>query len=77
MVQTTIFKNAYRTLKLDEVSRTVLKNNNNDSDAGKYKQLTGGDIYELPFEEQKAYVLRDAELVMQLSKHNNSRYWMQ
>jgi DNA polymerase, archaea type len=68
MVQTTIFKNAYRTLKLDEVSRVVLENDN----AGKYKQLSGGEIHELPVEEQKAYVLRDAELVMQLSKHNNS-----
>jgi DNA polymerase, archaea type len=72
MVQTSIFKNAYRTLKLDEVSRAVLKNDNDDDCAGKYKQLTGGDIHELHVEEQKAYVLRDAELVMQLSKHNNS-----
>jgi DNA polymerase elongation subunit (family B) len=71
MIQTSIFKNAYRTLKLDEVSRAILKNDNNSGDAGKYKQLTGGDIHGLPVEEQKAYVLRDAELVMQLSKHNN------
>lgn len=71
MVQTSIFKNAYRTLKLDEVSRAVLKSNN-DNDTGKYKQLSGGEIHELPVEEQKGYVLRDAELVMQLSKHNNS-----
>jgi DNA polymerase I len=67
MVQNAIFKNSYRTLKLDEVSKAVLK-----TDTGKYKQLTGGDIYSLSVEEQKAYVLRDAELVMQLSKHNNS-----
>jgi hypothetical protein len=69
MVQTTIFKNAYRTLKLDEVSKAVL----GDLEAGgKYKGLTGKDIQALPVEEQKKYVLRDAELVMQLSKHNNS-----
>ena len=73
MVQTSIFRNAYRTLKLDDVSRAVLKNDNVNGDgAGKYKQLTGGDIHELSVEEQKAYVLRDAELVMRLSKHNNS-----
>jgi DNA polymerase family B len=74
MIQTTIFKNAYRTLKLDEVSRVVLKSNNDEGggNAGKYKKLTGRDIPNLPVEEQKAYVLRDAELVMQLSKHNNS-----
>jgi len=69
MVQTTIFKNAYRTLKLDEVSKAVL----GDLEAGgKYKGLTGKDFQTLPLEEQKKYVLKDAELVMQLSRHNNS-----
>ena len=74
MVQTTIFKNAYRTLKLDEVSKAVLTDNTKDlkNVAGKYRGLTGKDIQSLPVEEQKKYVLRDAELVMQLSKHNNS-----
>ena len=68
MVQNTIFKNAYRTLKLDEVSKAVL----GDPDSGgKYKGLTGIDIQKLSVEEQKKYVLRDAELVMQLSKHND------
>jgi hypothetical protein len=68
MVQTTIFKNAYRTLKLDEVSKSVLPD---IADAGKYRALTGKDIQALSIEEQKKYVLRDAELVMQLSKRNN------
>jgi DNA polymerase, archaea type len=68
MVQTTIFKNTYRTLKLDEVSKTVL---GNLEAGGKYKGLTGKNIQTLPVEEQKKYVLRDAELVMQLSRHNN------
>jgi hypothetical protein len=68
MIQTTIFKNAYRTLKLDEVSKAVL----GDLEAGgKYKGLAGKDIQTFPVEEQKKYVLRDAELAMQLSKHNN------
>jgi DNA polymerase I len=74
MVQTTIFKNRYRTLKLDEVSRAVLADNDRDLDVnknGKYRGLTGKDIQFLPVEEQKKYVLRDVELVMQLSKHNN------
>jgi DNA polymerase elongation subunit (family B) len=73
MVQATIFKNAYRTLKLDEVSKAVLGDNSIDAkgDGGKYKGLTGKDIQSLPIEEQKKYVLRDMELVMQLSKHNN------
>ena len=67
MVQSTIFKNAYRTLKLDEVSKAVL----GDLESGKYKGLTGIDIQKLSVEELKKYVLRDAELVMQLSKHND------
>jgi Bifunctional DNA primase/polymerase, N-terminal len=72
MVQTTIFKNAYRTLKLDEVSKAVLGDSIEGGGVGKYKGLTGNDIQTLPVEEQKKYVLRDAELVIQLSKHNNS-----
>ncbi len=72
MVQNTIFKNAYRALKLDEVSKTVLGDSSIEGgEGGKYKGLTGKDIQSLPVEEQKKYVLRDAELVMQLSKHNN------
>ena len=69
MVQTTIFKNSYRTLKLDEVSKAVL---GEGIDSGKYKGLTGSDFQILPVEDQKKYVLKDAELVIQLSKHNNS-----
>jgi DNA polymerase, archaea type len=67
MVQNTIFKNAYRTLKLDDVSKAVLQ----VAEVGKYKGLTGIDIQKLSVEELKKYVLRDAELVMQLSKHND------
>ncbi|HEX6281376.1 MAG TPA: DNA polymerase domain-containing protein [Nitrososphaera sp.] len=73
MVQTTIFKNAYRTLKLDEVSKAVLSGEQSlEAVSGKYKGLTGKEIQSLTVEEQKKYVLKDAELVMQLSKHNNS-----
>jgi DNA polymerase, archaea type len=72
MVQTTIFKNAYRTLKLNEVSQALLALERQSLEAtGKYKGLTGKEVQSLPVEEQKKYVLRDAELVMQLSKHNN------
>jgi DNA polymerase elongation subunit (family B) len=68
MVQTAIFKNTYRTLKLDEVSKAVL----GDLEAsGKYKGLTGKHIQKFSVEDQKRYVLRDAELAMQLSTHNN------
>ena len=72
MVQNTIFKNAYRALKLDEVSKAVLGDSSIEvGEGGKYKGLTGKDIQSLPVEEQKKYVLRDAKLVMELSKHNN------
>jgi predicted esterase YcpF (UPF0227 family) len=53
------------------VSKVVLATNDN-LEVGKYKGLTGKDVETLPVEEQKNYVLKDAELVMQLSKHNNS-----
>ena len=72
MIQTTIFKNAYRTLSLDEVSKAILGDGVGSEVLGKYKGLTGKGIQSLPVEEQKKYVLRDAELVMQLSRHNNS-----
>ncbi len=54
MVQTTIFKNSYRTLKLDEVSKALL---GDGIDSGKYKGLTGSDFQTLPVEEQKNYAL--------------------
>jgi hypothetical protein len=72
MVQTTIFKHAYRTLRLDEVSKAVLSDSTDNPESGKYRGLTGKEVQSLPVEEQKKYVLRDAELVMRLSKHNNS-----
>jgi Bifunctional DNA primase/polymerase, N-terminal len=70
MVQTTIFKNAYRTLRLDDVSKAILEDSI-EGVGGKYKGLTGKQIQTLPIDEQKKYILRDAQLVMQLSKHNN------
>ena len=60
-VQITIFKNAYRTLKLDEVSKVILADISHDGVRsevlGKYKGLTGKGIQSLPVEEQKKYVL--------------------
>ena len=64
MVQDTIYNRAYRTHKLHDVSKSLL-------DHGKYKDLSGKDFLKLPVKEQKKYVLRDSELVMELSKHNN------
>ena len=68
MIQTTIFKNKYRSLKLDEVSKAVLGNEL----GGKYKELSGDNIESLSLQEQKNYVLRDAQLVMDLAKYNSA-----
>ncbi|HEY7079595.1 MAG TPA: DNA polymerase domain-containing protein [Nitrososphaeraceae archaeon] len=64
MVQDTIYKKAYRTHKLDDVSKALLEH-------GKYKDLSGKDFKNLPIEDQIKYSLRDSELVMELSKHND------
>ena len=64
MVQDTIYKKAYRTHKLDDVSKALLG-------YGKYKDFSGKDFKSLPIEEQIEYSLRDSQLVMELSKHNN------
>ena len=64
MVQDTIYNRAYRTHKLDEVSKAILG-------YGKYKDLSGRDFLKLSIQERKKYSLRDSELVMELSKHNN------
>lgn len=61
-------KNAYGTLKLDELSKAVL---GDGTDTGKYKGLTGKDFQSLAVNEQRSYILKDAQLVMKLSKHNN------
>jgi DNA polymerase, archaea type len=64
MVQVTIYNNSYRTHKLDQVSKVLLGH-------GKYKNFSGLDFKNLPIEEQIEYSLRDSELVMDLSKHEN------
>ena len=63
MVQDTIYR-SYRTHKFDDVSKALLGH-------GKYKGLSGKDFLKLSFKERKKYSLRDSELVMELSKHNN------
>ncbi len=52
-------------MKLDEVSTAILGR-------GKIANATGENIYTKSIEEQKRYVLRDAELVMDLSKVDNN-----
>jgi len=65
LVKGTIFKNRYRTLKLENVSQALL-------DKGKYESgaISGANVHTLTIEQQKQYVLQDAQLVMDLSKTN-------
>lgn len=64
LVKIMIYQNKYKDLKLDTVTRAIL-------DEGKFEQLDGLQIQNLPKEKQIEYVAQDANLVMKLSKHNN------
>src|ERR687895_1079341 len=66
LVKGTIFKNKYRTLKLEDVSQGVLGKGKYGSGA-----ISGMNVNGLTIDQQKRYVLQDAQLVMDLSKANN------
>src|SRR5215216_1702291 len=66
MVKSSIL-NKYKSLKLGDVSKVLL------GGKGKYDGISGANIHTKSIEEQKKYVLRDAELVMELSKLNNGQ----
>jgi DNA polymerase elongation subunit (family B) len=68
MVRGTIFKNKYRTLKLEDVSQALLGKGKHGFGA-----ISGANVDTLTVEEQKEYVLQDAQLVMELSKVNNGQ----
>ena len=68
MIQTTIFNNKYRTFKLDDVSKAILGKDK----GGKFEGMDGKNILTLSVEKQKKYVLRDAQLVMDLVSHNDA-----
>jgi DNA polymerase, archaea type len=68
LVRGTIFKNKYRTLRLEDVSQALLGEGKYGSGA-----ISGANIHTLTVEQQKQYVLQDAQLVMDLSKCNNGQ----
>jgi DNA polymerase I len=68
LVRGTIFKNKYRTLKLEDVSQGLLGRGKYGSGA-----ISGANVHALSIDEQKQYVLQDAQLVMELSKTNNGQ----
>jgi DNA polymerase I len=68
LVKGTIFKNKYRTLKLEDVSQALLGKRKYGSGA-----ISGANAHSVTVEQQKPYVLQDAQLVMDLSKANNGQ----
>ncbi len=64
LVQDTVYSGKYRTHKLNDVAQGLLG-------YGKFKGFSGADFLILSISNRKKYVLRDSELVMDLSKHNN------
>lgn len=64
MVKHSIYKNKYKSLRLDSVCRAIIRE-------GKYENLDGLKVQTLPKEKQLEYVAQDARLVMKLSKHND------
>src|SRR5215213_220704 len=68
LIKGTIFKNKYRTGKLEDVSQALLGK-------GKYGAgaINGANVHTLPIEQQKQYVLQDAQLLMELSRANNGQ----
>ena len=64
LVKSIIYNNRYKDLSLESVSQTILKE-------GKFENLKGSNILNVPKEKLMQYVTQDANLVMKLSKHNN------
>ena len=64
LVKSIIYNNRYKDLSLDSVSQAILKE-------GKFENLKGSDMFNIPKEKLMQYVTQDAKLVMKLTKHNN------
>jgi DNA polymerase I len=68
MVKSTIFKNRYRTLKLDDVAQALL--GRGKLGAG---EITGANVAGMAVDVQKSYVLQDAKLVVDLVEVNGGQ----
>jgi DNA polymerase I len=68
LVRGSIFKNKYRTLKLEDICQALLGRGKYGSGA-----VSGANVHTLSIDEQKQYVLQDAQLVMELSKVNKGQ----
>src|SRR5687768_15630457 len=61
LVKSIIYNNKYKDLSLESVAQSILKE-------GKYKNLKGSEIFNIPKEKLMQYVTQDANLVMKLSR---------
>jgi DNA polymerase I len=68
MIKTTIYKNLYRTAKLDDVAKALI-NKRKFSSGG----ISGANASRMAPDLQKKYVLQDAQLVMDLLLANNGQ----
>ena len=66
IIRTSVFDNRYRSLGLNDVATALLAK-------GKLEDVNGQNAHSKSIELQKEYVLRDAELVMNLSNINNGQ----
>ena len=64
LVKSIVYNNRYKDLSLESVAQAILKE-------GKFENLKGSDILNIAKEKLLQYVTKDANLVMNLSKHNN------
>ena len=64
LVKSIIYNNRYKDLSLESVAQAILRE-------GKFENLKGSDILNVPKETLMQYVTQDSNLVMKLTKHNN------
>jgi DNA polymerase, archaea type len=67
VIKSSVYNNSYNSNDLDTISRAIL----GDKEGGKYDGLSG--LFESlsKLEDKRAYVLKDAQLLMQCVAHNN------
>ncbi len=61
-----VFKNKYKSLRLDQVGKALLGH-------GKLENKTGANLNQMSIEERKSYCLEDAHIVAELARINNGQ----
>jgi DNA polymerase, archaea type len=70
-IKNSVYPFKYRDLQLDTVATGMLEGYGKYVSESTGIKITGENVLQFPIEEQKKYVLRDAELVIKLIKRNN------